>query len=76
MRPISTSFLGLGMGLRPMFNLSRATCPTHKTPEAPSAPAAISRGLPGRHAATLRSQPHRPQPRGAAPASLRPSPRA
>ena len=28
-----------GMGLRPMFSLSRATYPTHKTPEAPSAPA-------------------------------------
>ena len=31
---------GRGMGLRPMFSLSRATYPTHKTPEAPSAPAA------------------------------------
>ena len=29
-----------GMGPRPMFSLSRATYPPHKTPEAPSAPAA------------------------------------
>ena len=28
-----------GMGLRPMFSLSRAKYPPHKTPEAPSAPA-------------------------------------
>ena len=30
---------GRGMGLRPMFSLSRAKYPPHKTPEAPSAPA-------------------------------------
>ena len=47
-----------GMGLRPMFSLSRARYPTHKTPEAPSAPAASFPrfylvGMPPRCARTL-----------------------
>ena len=49
---------GRGMGLRPMFSLSRAKYSPHKTPEAPSAPAPCFPklhlvGMPPRCARTL-----------------------
>ena len=70
----SASFARLGYGATPHVQPVTRHVPHAQDPRGPQrARPMLPEVLPGRHAATLRPHPHRPKPRGTAPASPRPS---
>lgn len=74
MHPSAASFPRLGYGAAPHVQpVTRHVPHAQDSRGLQRARSQLPKVLPGRHAVTLRPHPHRPKPRGTAPASPRPS---